>query len=241
MLDRLTHSLNTPHLAKLLLTYEVPQNGDDQGLRDYYLVFECADCNLSDLWAKPAPDETTAPRVAEWAALQCTGLAEALAGIHEFKQHKRTGDWDDRTHGFHGDLKPDNILLYKGWKGQTHPYGILQITDFGLSSFHNTQTAENINFNTQAGDYRPPEAQLVLNVSHSLDVWALGCISLEFLTWLVTGPDGLKNFEQSRTSSRGFFGLHHTCFWQVVEKDNITTVSLAQAVIDVSKVILSRT
>jgi serine/threonine protein kinase len=235
MLDRLTQSLTTPHLAKLLATYEVPKDSDNSGSQDYFLVFECADSTLSDLWTKPPADWIELPQVAKWVASQSQGLAAALGMIHDFKKYRALDDFNDRTHGFYGDLKPDNVLCYKNWIGQEHELGILQITDFGLSSFHHTQTAVDIKIRHQAGDYRPPESQMVLKISVSFDVWTLGCLSLEFLTWLVKGPSGLKEFRESRLS-RGFTYAKHTCFWEVTEENDFTIVSLSKAILQVSQI-----
>jgi serine/threonine protein kinase len=184
-----------------------------------------------------------------------------------------------RTHGFHGDLKPDNILRYCGWKIPPHalpgaysqqpedpshlrrdtvasqrsttasasgsgsnrgqrqaaldPLGVLQITDFGLSSFHHTETAADIKAKLLGHPYRPPESQLIMKTTQSLDTWTLGCLFLDFLTWLVEGPGGLDKFEDMRVSP-GIVSSSEVYFYDLTEKDDWTTVSVSAGVLKVS-------
>lgn len=234
MLDRLSH-LRNPHIAKLLGAYEVPTGPESF---DYFLMFECADSTLSAIWRKEVKEfghTFSQETVAKWVVSQSYGLTKGLEQIHNFRPHRSKDDTDVKTHGIHGDLKSDNILHYKNWRGVKEPLGILQITDFGLSSFHQTQSAENIAFRLGANAYRPPEAALVNPLSASFDTWSLGCLFLEFLTWLVKGPKGLREFQNSRLRSPGFVSSH-PCFWEVEEDEDegCTYVSLSRAVQNVS-------
>jgi len=125
------------------------------------------------------------------------------------------------------------VLRYSEWDKEEHKLGILQITDFGLSSFHHTVTVDAISIRNRSGDYRPPESELLATVSPSLDTWTLGCLCLDFLTWLVKGPEGQKAFKKDRLCV-GLLFDKHTCFWEVTEHDGVTTVALSRAVINVS-------
>lgn len=234
MLNRLS-PLKNHHIAKLLGAYEVPTGRDSF---EYFLMFECADATLSEIWKKEITEfghTFSNETIAVWVASQSYGLTKALGQIHNFKPYRAKDDTDIKTHGIHGDLKPENILYYKNWSGVEEPLGILQITDFGLSSFHQTQSAENIALRLGANAYRPPEAALVNPLSLSFDTWSLGCLFLEFLTWLVKGPRGLQEFQSNRLGSPGFASTH-PCFWEVVEDEveGCTFVSLSSAVQEVS-------
>jgi serine/threonine protein kinase len=46
--------------------------------------------------------------------------------------------------------------------------------------------------------YTPPEVALDQDVSRAYDIWSLGCVFLEFATWLLEGPAGLEEFTQWR-------------------------------------------
>ncbi|CAJ2509040.1 Uu.00g140660.m01.CDS01 [Anthostomella pinea] len=126
-------------------------------------------------------------------------------------------------HGIHGDIKSKNILRYKNWKDPDDstkplygPLGVLQITDFGLSGFHHTDTAEDIRDKVANYAYKPPEVQMVLPISPSFDIWAMGCLFIDFLTWLVMGPKGVKEFGEMREkTSKGLITDTHPCFYEV--------------------------
>lgn len=66
-------------------------------------------------------------------------------------------------------------------------HGILVIADFGLMAFHRGQSRSLVPGAKLHGTptYAPPEWQLNYQVSRSYDIWSLGCVYLEFITWLV--------------------------------------------------------
>ncbi|KAI0976973.1 heterokaryon incompatibility protein-domain-containing protein [Xylaria arbuscula] len=103
----------------------------------------------------------------------------------------------DTKHWRHGDIKPENILIFKDstW------LGTLKIADLGLAKQHQFATE----FRHQATStkhstvhYQAPEA--VTNTkeprSRRYDVWSMGCIILEFIIWFLYGSEGLHNFYQ---------------------------------------------
>jgi serine/threonine protein kinase len=44
----------------------------------------------------------------------------------------------------------------------------------------------------------PPELPLGKLISRAYDIWSLGCIFLEFVTWILLGPEGLSEFDDAR-------------------------------------------
>ncbi|GJC79026.1 hypothetical protein ColLi_01864 [Colletotrichum liriopes] len=231
---------------------------------DYYMMFECADTTLDDLFKDDPETFAKQSDLHEWAARQIYGLATALRAMHKLK--KGPDDANDKTRGIHGDLKPQNILVYRNWnypedseeemcpdpdssdeepdpqstsenldpQAPFESLGILQITDFGRSSFHHTLTVEDIKFTTLGGDYCPPELQLKLSVSPSLDIWTLGCLYLEILTWILEGPQGIYDFREKRDATPGFLMDYHRCFYSVHGKkeDQGTYISVSNAVLE---------
>lgn len=236
VLRRLTAS-SSPHLAKLLATYEKPL-GPDTNITQYYLMFECADSDLERFWRGWSPErlmeDHRIPRaqIARWVAEQCHGLAEALAILHEPTA---------QIYGIHGDIKPANIIRYTDWKNPAipdkalyEPLGLLQLTDFGLSSFHHSKTAEDIKVKIGDSEYKPPEVHLVLPISRSTDIWTLGCLFLEFATWLVYGQQGRQEFRRERTRYKGLNDIH-SCFFEVLEGEKgLTQIMKSRAVTKVS-------
>ncbi|KAF4464020.1 kinase domain-containing [Fusarium albosuccineum] len=181
------------HIIKLLLSYQI---------KDVcYLVFPWAKHNLVQFWKNTRSDFT--PLLQRWLIGQCRGIADGLLKVY---QH---GSWKGnesisatKIRGRHGDIKPKNILYFEG-QGQKR--GRLVIADLGLMRFHSEDTHQH----TLAKDvsctrtYRPPEVddddQPV--VSQEYDVWTLGCVYLEFITWYLLGYDAI--FEDSFCASDG--------------------------------------
>lgn len=237
MLIKLT-PLPTPHLAKLLATFEI--QGKTATERDYCFMSETADRNLQEFWRQEDPhslDSISPTELAKWVARQCHGLAEGMKSIHDYRyEHDPNPEGAPLPrHGFHGDVKPDNILVYTSWVGHEHPLGILQITDFGISSFHHTASLSGISRGRDSHPYRPPESHLpFMKTTQSHDIWTLGCLFLDFATWLVKGPLAINKFRENRRS----YGFNDkdtiTTFYQVDEKDGKTAISISEDVLEVS-------
>lgn len=235
VLQRLASGNRSQHLIKLLATLETPRNN---GPNKYHFVFEAADGTIETLWRDETlwgkrPDKTSLSR---WVARQCHGLADGLAQFHEFQRD--AGDDNPKTRGMHGDIKPDNIFWYKNWImdndcpgiAQMVPdaaLGILQIADFGLSRFSSTGSVYDVKFIPGCNDYTAPETERWLCHPPLSDVWELGCLFLDFATWLVTGPKGYKEFTKSRSSHGPMFGsrLRFSAFERVSKTAVDVTVS----------------
>jgi len=206
------------HLVKLLATYTFKEH--------YHLIFPYADGTLRSYWQqlkepRLVPDQE---KIAMWVAKQCKGIADALCTIHEYKTATDNTDDSpessanledrDRQYGRHGDIKPENILWFKdeesGDSEATTTNGRLVIADFGLTRFHKEHSRSNVDPASVAGSptYRPPECDLRLPVSRAYDIWSLGCLYLEFITWLVYGWKGIENFERARSGGTRDFKFY---------------------------------
>jgi serine/threonine protein kinase len=185
--------LNHPNLIRLLASY--------QQKKYYHLLFPCADYNLRIYWAKnklPNFDDETVL----WSIRQMLGTASALNSIHSFTVETnliqegglrlgvRAGE---EKYGRHGDIKPENILYFKDGR-------LLKITDFGLGGFHGRDSRSGIDSRKIAGSltYEPPELSLEKLVSRKYDIWSLGCLFLEFITWLLEGSEKIDEFSNAR-------------------------------------------
>ncbi|KAI0593981.1 kinase-like domain-containing protein [Biscogniauxia sp. FL1348] len=203
--------------ANLLTTFEQEQR--------YNLIFRWADGgNLHDLWGKHHPRPAMNFMWILWLAEQCYGLADALDGIHnttmtarevEAVQNERDSpaeiqndnqpmrEDDGKDYGRHGDIKPQNILWFKQDK---NPYsrGILKISDFGLTTFHRAVTTTVTPLHVRVTHtYAAPEHGALDTLSRPFDIWSLGCIFLEFVTWILCGSDGLNEFNDKRSAEHG--------------------------------------
>lgn len=95
------------------------------------------------------------------------------------------------------DMKPQNILLFQ--TNQTN-LPTLTITDFGSSMSRKTAT----NHWPQVSlTYRAPEYGDQVFDYRKYDIWGLGCIFLEGITWYLKGPNALTDFQNERIASSG--------------------------------------
>lgn len=195
---------NNKHLVTLLASYTLEGK--------YFFLFPYAKCDLLFYWEELHPKNTWTIENVHWVSAQMAGLMSGLSTIHN-PSHEHIGPKDDWRYGRHGDIKPDNIL----WFPTTDdPQGILVISDMGLSSINRLQSRSDIPGNKVAGvpGYCPPECGPEGKVSRKFDIWTMGCLYLDFLTWLLKEKEGYGKFLKARetpmeantsVSTNGFF------------------------------------
>ncbi|KZL72868.1 serine/threonine protein kinase [Colletotrichum tofieldiae] len=180
-----------PHIVTLLST--VTQEDGQSTKR--YLLFPWADSDLLAYWQV----ENRQPRdhrFIKWVAEQLSGMADALNYIHDPNLTIN----NKRVYGRHGDIKPENVLCFKG-KGQ----GKLVLSDLGLTRTHGDQSRSNRpgELIPTTPNYRPPECDIdgkKGHVSRDFDIWTMGCLFLEFMVWILDGWEGYKDFQNRRFS-----------------------------------------
>ncbi|KAF7558845.1 hypothetical protein G7046_g5318 [Stylonectria norvegica] len=208
----------TKHLATLSATFEIQSTSGPT----FYFIFPCADFNLVDFWKHYSKSENAehVGRFSKWMAVQFHGLSQALEVLHNFSFYRKPSDLDPRNWGIHGDIKPKNILCFRNWNGHEDEFGMLQLADFGLTQYHHTVTVNQVSPLVRSHAYCPPEVELLWKTGQPLDIWALGCLFLEFSVWLVFGESGLKTFMKDRKSeslqrnlvSSTFYDINQTYF-----------------------------
>ena len=191
---RMMNKLNQEHIVQFITAFRRRKRDRTQ---EHYLMFEWADNgNLRDLWRTMNSHNLTGALVKD-VVEQILGLATALQAAHNLNKTEASYR--------HGDLKPENILCFNG-DGQI---GTLKIGDWGEAKFHDEdQVTEMRPSRTTAKHgtrrYEAPEVETGVQEkwlgqsrkrrSRLNDIWAMGCITLEFVVWLLYGPDGLKQF-----------------------------------------------
>ena len=158
----------------------------------YYVVFPWASGgSLLNYWRREN-DTARTPTLVLWCLRQMLGLSEALRALHQ--------DLEGEIHCRHGDLKPDNILLFE--EAEDH---FLVIADLGVSRIHEQPTELREGGTTTKATtlvYQAPEASDVENQDkprhRTYDIWSLGCIFLEFVIWLLYDLKAVKNFGDHR-------------------------------------------
>lgn len=77
--------------------------------------------------------------------------------------------------------------------------------------------------------YRAPEGDLEDGVGPSSDIWSLGCIFLEFVTWLLGGRELLSEFYEKRLAFDAmFFDFHTDIFFEIVKSTNGNTAAMVK-------------
>ncbi|KAJ8067310.1 hypothetical protein OCU04_004665 [Sclerotinia nivalis] len=213
-----------PHLIRLLGTFEKESH--------YHLIFPFASANLRKYWEDHDPnfDRTTVL----WSLKQMAGIANALKQLHNFQATVSSLNGEESSeftgqplrvergepkYGRHGDLKPENLLWFEKGPGIDDENGILQIADFGKGKFHGMESKSRVRpSEAQASPtYEPPELRLSKPVSRAYDIWSLGGIYLEFITWLLLGPYGIGDFSNGRGKSNSI-GVNDDTFFSIVRE-----------------------
>jgi serine/threonine protein kinase len=154
------------------------------------------------------PRRELAPRtgsLAHWVGKQILGLVDGLRVIHtsecQFFGHGNPNPSNvKQKYGRHGDIKPENILWFKDEDANDQIVGSLLLADFGLTAFHETGATRVKPGFPVTLTYMPPELAND-HISQSNDIWSLGYVLLEFVTWYLLGEEGYENFEESRMHS----------------------------------------
>ncbi|KAF4884931.1 Cyclin-dependent kinase 14 [Colletotrichum fructicola] len=138
----------------------------------------------------------------------------------------------ETRYGRHGDLKPENMLWFPGKDRDGCGGGVLKITDFGQAELHSKDSKT---YRQSKGvdtlTYRPPEGEIVpRTIRQSSDIWSLGCIYLEFVTWMLGGADDLQKFKTSRLSYDSRLRMNSDTFFECVQLEEHEGAQLKPAV-----------
>lgn len=112
----------------------------------------------------------------------------------------------------HGDIKSKNLLLdnsasHQGKDKDNDADYTIKISDFGLSGFAPIRNPKG----RCTPAYAPPETETGLTIhGNSCDIWALGCLYLEFITWHFGGKELLAEFQNKRGGDGPFFSIPET-------------------------------
>ena len=178
VLKLLRHTKN-PRIVKILGSYVY------KGV--YNLLFPLADMDLDDFlqgksasWVFRHDDEIVE---------ELRGLATALNDVHSY----RSQETEIRLIGCHHDLKPSNILIFEGK---------LTLADFGISRLTPPEQGSGTGFQNCLGDYFSPESLdenfSQQKIGRASDIWSLGCVIIEVITFCEHGVKGVSRFRSIR-------------------------------------------
>ncbi|KAI3391292.1 hypothetical protein diail_7623 [Diaporthe ilicicola] len=216
------------HLVTLLASVSKGATPED---KQYHYVFPYARFDLPEYW-ETTPNPSWDILQVRWVAKQLEGIMGAMKSIHEpLHLHSNT---QVAKYGMHTDLKPDNIL----WFGSIADVrGILVISDFGLANMHSDKSRSNIpNEKIPAlPGYRPPECDIQGGqISRRYDIWTLGCLFLEILTWLMGGQQLIKEFQKERKKTTYVTGAKRDIFYNVkrLQRQEPNAIHVRESIID---------
>ncbi|GJC78824.1 cyclin-dependent kinase-like 4 [Colletotrichum liriopes] len=190
-----TARVSHPHITALLAAFQYRNK--------FYLILPWAEeGNLRQLWRNKSSSPGCPGGVATWCsdswmAEQCFGIADALAKVHGYGSlmQKEKGTNQPKLHH---DIKPENILCFRNCENSAAPY-ILKLTDFEFSLALGPSGTIEVEKAIGSKTYRPPEAEFKKSkIGYSWDIWCLGCLYLEFITWAILGWSGVERFGDSR-------------------------------------------
>ena len=213
-----------PHLVTLLASYEFK--------KEYYFLFPYANGDLDRYWEANKTLSKT-HKTTKWLARQFSGLIGAVYVMHEPKHVPDLYAW-------HGDIKSENILWYECAEDDL---GILVLTDMGLAEVHRQISRSNQLSQKKARtpEYRPPEFDDKKGkITRSFDIWTLGCLFLDIVTWYIWGYDDIINFSNKRKSV-DWCGMNTEIYFQATpvgtvgpNQESTHLVSVKPAVSEVS-------
>ncbi|KAF2998907.1 hypothetical protein E8E13_005602 [Curvularia kusanoi] len=156
--------------------------------REHCIMLEWADGgNLGDLMRRiPHPDLSSS--LLRDAVKQILGLATALSAVHNLS--------DGKADCYHGNLKPENILVFSRANSSL---GTFKISDWVNAIYQGPQPDIQTVPDLRNDRYEAPEmmtgSRRIFDMS-LCDIWSMGCITFEFVIWLLYGKDGLENFRE---------------------------------------------
>lgn len=174
------HRVQHRHIVQLVGAVEEP-------LSKCLLLNPVAETNLQDYLEGSPPTRTDSHReITE--KLGC--LASAILFLHSSKKP------NSRIIS-HNDIKPANILVTQA--------GHLLLSDFGSARFVNGGHDSTISNLARTATYSAPETILRWDASTKADIFSLGCVFLEVLSWLILGTQALRAFKAQKFEYDGSY------------------------------------
>jgi serine/threonine protein kinase len=191
--------------------------------KSYFLIFHWAEADLQRYWRDENDEPTMDRETVLWLAQQCKGIADGVVTIHQYTTStKLQPQPPDKMFGHHGDIKPENVLMFPDSDYEKTKRGTLKLSDFGLAEFshHHTVSMQPKSSWATSPPYRAPEVDLLGTgaIGRSYDIWTMGCLYLEFITWLIGGWSLVEYFAYRRLEPDPYmFGEPTRTFFRLVK------------------------
>ncbi|KAI0880777.1 protein kinase [Annulohypoxylon maeteangense] len=222
-MDKASGKPASKHLIQLLATFEVSDPNSEDKCPTYYLLFDWAEGNLPQFWERMEEVYVRNRSHCKWMSLQFHEICLALQSVHNERERtlKFINESDSLDlYGRHGDIKPDNFL----WFRPEQSSDLLALSDFGLGRLHTQVSRSNQNPQSLArtATYIAPEFDLENGmISRASDIYSLGCVFLEYVTWFLLGYDSvIKDFPDQRMDKDIFAGWKSDKFFMIEVDEN---------------------
>ncbi|KAI5860609.1 protein kinase [Durotheca rogersii] len=236
------------HIINLLATFEVQDPSVQHST--YYFLFDWADGTLDSFWrtAECLVGDRTHYK---WMSEQFYGICLALQSVHNERGQSPgpiggdalEGNFAVRSHGFqelygrHGDIKPDNILWFRS--GATRgDLGTLALADFGLGRLHTQVSRSNrdpMNI-PRTATYRAPEFDVPgTTISRASDIFSLGCVFLEHVTWHLRGLESVTDGFPDHRMETDIYDFEADTFFSVRDHKPVRKESITMWIADLRK------
>ncbi|KAI9687319.1 MAG: hypothetical protein M1822_002362 [Bathelium mastoideum] len=165
------------------------QHKEQNSSQTYNILLEYGRLDLDEYFACTAPPTSYEEIRSFWK--QLFQVANALHAVHQ-----PSTDDGLQYYGWHGDVKPDNILVVNDE---------FKLADFGFAKFQEGDSdvaMSRVEGGTQtygAPEHdRARERKELEEVSQAIDIWSFGTVLLLAVTWVVLGNKGIEHFELVR-------------------------------------------
>ncbi|MCJ1379471.1 hypothetical protein MMC17_002572 [Xylographa soralifera] len=183
----------------------------------YYMLLPYAECNLSEYMSRTTFGPMNKDNI-RWLLRQFRGLVDAMESVHTVtaasgpntKFGPALPPANAATHkeiqksGWHHDIKPENILYFLKRNEESSSRVDLCLADFGSGRVQFLRSGSlQTRSATGTPTYEAPDGTANGGgISRPYDVWSLGCVFLEILTWASWGYEAVQQFGEQRQALR---------------------------------------
>ncbi|KAL2059820.1 hypothetical protein VTL71DRAFT_10204 [Oculimacula yallundae] len=189
-------------MVKYLGDYSHPGHRESDApsviITTHNILLEYGEMDLQQFFVERAPPILKFEIEAFWKDI--SDVATALKGIHNLRTRKYEG-YEEEYHGWHADIKPDNILIVQGQ---------FKLADPGFSTFVRAKKGDPDPKTVLLGGtitYAAPECRndktrySISAVPQTIDTWSLGCVLSVAASWVVLDEQGIKQFRTIRQNA----------------------------------------
>ena len=137
-----------------------------------------------------------------------SGLSSALNFIHNLHLTEDEHKVELTRIGYHHDIRPRNILVNSN---------TFLLTDFGLAKMKRVEKGSQSKWKDINSDYVAPECMDAdfndQSVGRAVDIWAIGCLIIDIVSYMVWGPSGRSDAQKHRLGSGSYPSIKDSWFF----------------------------